>query len=109
SCIRSALPFLRAHDPRKSTCFQGRQHGCARAATICNMKLYYSPAACSLSPHIVLREAGLAFEPVLAPTKTHQLQDGTDYYTINPLAYVPMPELDDGTLLRAGPVIGQDI
>lgn len=71
------------------------------------MKLYYSPGACSLSPHIVLREAGLAFEPVLAPTKTHQLQDGTDYYTINPLGYVPMLELDDGTRLREGPAIVQ--
>src|SRR3954469_5901298 len=73
------------------------------------MKLYYSPAACSLSPHIVLREAGLAFEPVLAPTKTHQLEDGTDYYTINPLGYVPMLELDDGTRLREGPAIVQYI
>jgi glutathione S-transferase len=73
------------------------------------MKLYYSPAACSLSPHIVLREAGLAFEPVLAPTKTHKLQDGTDYYTINPLGYVPMLELDDGTRLREGPAIIQYI
>ena len=57
------------------------------------MKLYYSPGACSLSPHIVLREAGLAFEPVLAPTKTHQLPDGTDYYTINPNGYVPTHNL----------------
>lgn len=73
------------------------------------MKLYYSPGACSLSPHIVLREAGLAFEPVLAPTKTHQLADGTDYYTINPLGYVPMLELDDGTRLREGPAIVQYI
>lgn len=73
------------------------------------MKLYYSPGACSLSPHIVLREAGLAFEPVLAPTKTHKLQDGTDYYTINPLGYVPMLELDDGTRLREGPAIVQYI
>ena len=71
------------------------------------MKLYYSPGACSLSPHIVLREAGLAFEPVLAATKTHKLQDGTDYYTINPLGYVPMLELDDGTRLREGPAIVQ--
>ena len=69
------------------------------------MKLYYSPGACSLSPHIVLREAGLAFEPVLASTKTHQLQDGKDYYTINPLGYVPLLELDDGTQLREGPAI----
>jgi len=73
------------------------------------MKLYYSPAACSLSPHIVLREAGLAFEPVLASTKTHQLADGTDYYTINPLGYVPVLELDDGTRLREGPAIIQYI
>jgi len=73
------------------------------------MKLYYSPGACSLSPHIVLREAGLAFEPVAAPTKTHQLQDGTDYYTINPLGYVPLLELDDGTRLREGPAIVQYI
>ena len=73
------------------------------------MKLYYSPGACSLSPHIVLREAGLAFEPVMAPTKTHKLQDGTDYYTINPLGYVPLLELDDGTRLREGPAIIQYI
>jgi glutathione S-transferase len=73
------------------------------------MKLYYSPGACSLSPHIVLREAGLAFEPVMAPTKTHQLPDGTDYYTINPLGYVPLLELDDGTRLREGPAIVQYI
>jgi glutathione S-transferase len=73
------------------------------------MKLYYSPAACSLTAHIALREAGLAFEPVLAPTKTHQLPDGTDYYTINPLGYVPVLELDDGTRLREVPTIVQYI
>jgi glutathione S-transferase len=71
------------------------------------MKLYYSPGACSLSPHIALREAGLAFEPVLASTKSHKLQDGTDYYGINPLGYVPLLELDDGTRLREGPAIVQ--
>jgi glutathione S-transferase len=73
------------------------------------MKLYYSPGACSLSPHIALREAGIAFEPVLASTKSHKLQDGTDYYGINPLGYVPMLELDDGTRLREGPAIVQYI
>jgi glutathione S-transferase len=73
------------------------------------MKLYYSPGACSLSPHIALREAGLAFEPVMASTRTHQLNDGTDYYGINPLGYVPMLELDDGTRLTEGPAIVQYI
>jgi glutathione S-transferase len=73
------------------------------------MKLYYSPGACSLSPHIALHEAGLAFEAVPAPTKTHQLPDGTDYYTINPLGYVPLLELDGGERLREGPAIVQYI
>jgi len=71
------------------------------------MKLYYSPGACSLSPHIVLVESGLTFEPVLASTKTHKLQDGTDYYTINPKGYVPLLELDDGQRLSEGPAIVQ--
>lgn len=73
------------------------------------MKLYYSPGACSLSPHIVLRESGLAFTPVLASTKTHKLADGTDYYTINPKGYVPLLELDDGQRLAEGPAIVQYI
>lgn len=73
------------------------------------MKLYYSPGACSLSPHILLREAGLPFELVLASTKTHKLADGTDYYAINPKGSVPLLELDDGERLTEGPVIGQYI
>ncbi len=73
------------------------------------MKLYYSPGACSLSPHIVLREAGLAFTPVLANTKTHQLADGSDYYAINPKGYVPLLELDNGERLSEGPAIVQYI
>jgi glutathione S-transferase len=73
------------------------------------MKLYYSTGACSLSPHIVLRESGLAFEPVLASTKTHKLLDGTDYYTINPKGYVPLLELDNGERLAEGPAIVQYI
>ena len=73
------------------------------------MKLYYSPGACSLSPHIALHEAGLAFTPVLASTKSHKLQDGTDFYTINALGYVPVLELDNGERLREGPAIVQYI
>ncbi len=73
------------------------------------MKLYFSPNACSLAPHIALREAGLAFEPVLASIKTHQLPDGSDYYAINPLGYVPMLELDDGVRLREASVVLQYI
>ena len=73
------------------------------------MKLYYSPGACSLSPHIVLRESGLPFTPVMASTKTHKLADGTDYYTINPKGYVPLLELDDGQRLSEGPAIVQYI
>jgi glutathione S-transferase len=73
------------------------------------MKLYYSPGACSLSPHIALKESGLAFEAIAAPTKTHKLADGTDYYTINPLGYVPLLVLDDGRQLREGPAIVQYI
>ncbi len=73
------------------------------------MKLYYSPGACSLSPHIVLHEAGLRFEAIPAPTKTHQLPDGTDFYTINPLGYVPFLTLDDGRTLHEGPAIVQFI
>ena len=73
------------------------------------MKLYYSPGACSLSPHIALQEAGLAYTPVLVSTKSHKLQDGTDYYTINALGYVPVLELDNGERLREGPAIVQYI
>ena len=73
------------------------------------MKLYYSPGACSLSPHIVLKESGLPFQAVMASTKTHKLADGTDYYTINAKGYVPLLELDDGQRLSEGPAIVQYI
>jgi len=71
------------------------------------MKLYYSPGACSLSPHIVAEEAGidLAYEKV--DLKTHKTVDGIDFYTISPKGYVPALVLDDGTLLSEGPAIVQ--
>ena len=71
------------------------------------MKLYFSQGACSLAPHIVMHEAGLAFEAISAPTKTHQLADGTDFYSINPLGYVPFLALDGGLSLHETPAIVQ--
>ncbi len=71
------------------------------------MKLYYTPGACSLSPHIALIEAGLRFETVSTSAKTHKLADGTDYYSINPKGYVPVLEFDNGERLTEGPAIVQ--
>jgi glutathione S-transferase len=58
---------------------------------------------------MALHEAGMTFTPVKAPTKTHLLEDGTDYYSINPLGYVPLLELDDGTRLTEAPALLQHI
>jgi len=73
------------------------------------MKLYYSPGACSLAPHIVLRETKLPFTLERVDTKTHKTEHGTDYYTINPKGYVPLLELDNGARLSEGPIIAQYI
>ena len=61
------------------------------------MKLYYSPAACSLAVHIALREAGTPFDAVKVDLVKHQLADGSDYYAISPRGYVPLLEFDDGS------------
>jgi glutathione S-transferase len=71
------------------------------------MKLYFSPGACSLHPHIALREAGLAFDLVRVDLRAHKLHDGSDFYAINPKGYVPLLELDDGARLTEGAVIDQ--
>jgi glutathione S-transferase len=71
------------------------------------MKLYYIPGACSFSPHIVLKELDLEVTLIKVNHKTHQTEDGRDFHDINPLGYVPALELDDGTVLREGPVIVQ--
>lgn len=73
------------------------------------MKLYYAPGACSLAPHIVLRESGTPFELVRVDTATHTFADGRDYYAINPKGQVPVLELDDGSRLTEGPIISQYI
>lgn len=71
------------------------------------MKLYYVPGACSLSPHIVLREAGYAFELEKVDLATRKTASGADYYGINPKGYVPALQLDDGSVLTEGPAIVQ--
>jgi glutathione S-transferase len=73
------------------------------------MKLYFSPGACSLHPHIALRETGLPFELVRVDTRAHKTSDGRDFYAINPKGYVPALELDDGSMLTEGAVIDQYI
>jgi glutathione S-transferase len=73
------------------------------------MKLYYSPGACSLSPHIALLEAGLPYDLVKVDLKAKKLENGDDYLKVNPKGQVPALGLDDGELLTEGPVIVQVI
>jgi glutathione S-transferase len=71
------------------------------------MKLYYSPGACSLSPHIVLLEAGLPFSMVKVDFKTKKTEGGVDYFTVNSKGAVPALQLDDGRVLTEGPAVVQ--
>jgi glutathione S-transferase len=71
------------------------------------MKLYYSRGACSLSPHIVLLEAGLPFTVDRVDLKTKKTEHGSDYLAINTKGTVPALQLDDGKVLTEGPAIVQ--
>jgi glutathione S-transferase len=73
------------------------------------MKLYYSPGACSLSPHIALLEAGLPYDLVKVDVRAKKLENGDDYYKINPKGQVPALGLDNGEVMTEGPVIVQMI
>jgi glutathione S-transferase len=73
------------------------------------MKLYFSPGACSLSPHIVLREAGLAFDLEQVDVRAKKTAGGGDFFQVNPKGQVPTLLLDDGDILTEGPAIVQYI
>jgi glutathione S-transferase len=71
------------------------------------MKLYYSPGACSLSPHIVANEAGIPLELAKVDVQSKTIARDGDYWHVNPKGYVPALELEDGQVLTEGPAIVQ--
>ena len=73
------------------------------------MKLYYTPGACSLSPHIALLEAGLPYDLVKVDLRTKKLENGDDFLAVNPKGQVPALRLDTGELVTEGPIIIQMI
>ncbi|MCS3445747.1 MULTISPECIES: glutathione transferase GstA [Bradyrhizobium] len=73
------------------------------------MKLYYTPGACSLSPHIALLEAGLPYDLVKVDLRAKKLENGDDFLQVNPKGQVPALALDTGEMVTEGPIIIQMI
>jgi glutathione S-transferase len=71
------------------------------------MKLFLTPGACSLSPHIVLREAGLPFDTEVVDLKTKKTKSGADFRAVNPKGQVPTLQIDGGDILTEGAAIVQ--
>ena len=71
------------------------------------MKLYFSPGACSLAPHIVARELGLDLEIERVDLAGKKTASGEDFWAINPKGYVPALRLDDGQVLTENPAVLQ--
>ncbi|QGX91901.1 glutathione S-transferase [Tatumella sp. TA1] len=71
------------------------------------MKLYYIPGACSLSSHIIINELNLPVDLVRVEHSTQTTETGEDYLSINPLGYIPLLVLNDGSQLTEGTVINQ--
>ncbi|CEJ12823.1 Glutathione S-transferase GST-6.0 [bacterium YEK0313] len=71
------------------------------------MKLYYSPGACSLAPHIVAQELGLPLQLEKVALATKTTEAGADYFAVNPKGSVPALQLDSGDVLTEGPAISQ--
>jgi glutathione S-transferase len=71
------------------------------------MKLYFAPNTCSLSPHIVLQELGLAYDLVRVNNRTKRTSEGGDFLAVNPKGYVAALQLDSGGVLTEGPALLQ--
>ncbi|WP_437746534.1 glutathione transferase GstA [Sorangium sp. So ce302] len=71
------------------------------------MKLYFSPGACSLSPHVVAREVGIELTLDKVDLASKKTSSGRDFSAINPKGYIPALELDGGEVLTEGPAIVQ--